>query len=342
MMRATEPHGPVYDHLHRLTGDRGLFEHALYAEPRPEHGYCVDDAARGLIVVTREPDVDAGLRRLGAAYLDLVLDAVEPDGKVHNRRALDGTWTDEAGVGDWWGRALWGLGVAAAHGPTGAVRARALMGFRLAAVNRSPHVRAMVFAGLGAGELLLARPDDVMAAELLAATTGRLLLLSADAGDWPWPEPRLTYANGALAECLLLSWQAVDDRTAGALGLELLDFLLETETLDGRLSVTPVGGRGPGDTGPAFDQQAIEVAALADACARADRLAPDQRWRDGVAMAWAWFTGDNDAGTPMYDPTTGGGYDGLQRTGPNLNQGAESTLAMLATAQRARALGLLG
>ena len=39
----------------------------------------------------------------------------------------------------------------------------------------------------------------------------------------------------------------------------------------------------------------------------------------------------------MFDPATGGGYDGLQADGLNLNQGAESTLAMLSTAQHARA-----
>ena len=42
----------------------------------------------------------------------------------------------------------------------------------------------------------------------------------------------------------------------------------------------------------------------------------------------------------MFDPVTGGGYDGLTREGRNLNQGAESTLAMLSTAQHARRLGV--
>jgi hypothetical protein len=55
-----------------------------------------------------------------------------------------------------------------------------------------------------------------------------------------------------------------------------------------------------------------------------------------VHLAWNWFHGDNDSATPMFDPRTGGGYDGLERFGRNLNQGAESTLAMLATAQLAR------
>jgi hypothetical protein len=41
----------------------------------------------------------------------------------------------------------------------------------------------------------------------------------------------------------------------------------------------------------------------------------------------------------MTDAGTGGGFDGLGSTAANLNQGAESTLALLATLQHGRALG---
>ena len=53
-------------------------------------------------------------------------------------------------------------------------------------------------------------------------------------------------------------------------------------------------------------------------------------------MAISWFLGDNDRSIAMYDPESGGGYDGLTDTGPNLNQGAESTLAMISTLQHGR------
>jgi hypothetical protein len=159
---------------------------------------------------------------------------------------------------------------------------------------------------------------------------------------WPWPEARLSYSNASIAEALLIAGQALPDPVVASRGLRLLDFLLRTETRDGHLSVTPVGGRGRFDATPAFDQQPIEVATLADACARAFATTADNRWRSGVRMAWAWFLGDNDTSIPMFDPQTGGGFDGLHREGRNLNQGAESTLAALSTAQQARRLGLLG
>ena len=71
-------------------------------------------------------------------------------------------------------------------------------------------------------------------------------------------------------------------------------------------------------------------------------LDPDRRWRAGLTATVTWFLGDNDAGTPMWDPTTGGGYDGLQPTGPNLTPGAESTRALLSTLQHGRRLADVG
>jgi hypothetical protein len=334
---------PNFRHLERLTDGYGLFEHALFDDPRPEHGYCLDDVARGLVVTCREPAPSRAVRGLAGQYLDFTLAAVGPDGSCHNRMAIDGRWRDEPGVGDWWGRGLWGLGVAAASAPTAAMRARAVLGFRAAAQRRSPDRHAMAFAALGAGELLLRRPDEASARALLVDAVAAIAVppgsesLSLDS-RWPWPEPRLRYASGAIVEALLLAGVALADPGVRATGLRLLDFLVRTEIRDGRVSVTPVAGRGVDDTSIGFDQQPIEVAALADACARAFALTGDDRWRGGVRSAWAWFTGDNDSATAMFDPVTGAGFDGLQAGGRNQNQGAESTLAFLSTAQQARRL----
>lgn len=328
---------PVFDHLSRLTDDRGLFEHALHDTPRPEHGYCLDDVARALVVVCRQPCPDTEILRLCRHYLDFTVSAIDEGGLCHNRMDIRGRWTDDAAAGDWWGRAVWALGVAAVMAPTVRLRRQALAGFHRAACARSVDLRAMTFAALGAGELLLHDPEQHRARALLE--DARRLLVTPnqliDQPGWLWNESRLRYGNGSVVEAVLLIGIALPDAGAVSRGLELLDFLLGIEVQDGHYSVTPVGGRGPGEIGPSFDQQPIEVAALADACALAYRTTGDPRWRDEVQRAWAWFEGDNDCGVPMFDATTGGGYDGLHAGGPNLNQGAESTLAMLSTAQHA-------
>jgi hypothetical protein len=325
---------PIFRHLRRLTDAGGLYEHAEGVTPRREHGYCLDDVARALMVVCREEHA-AELDDLREQYLTFVLAAQEPDGRFHNRRQLDLTWSDTASVEDCWGRALWGLGTAVARVPH--LHERALAGFDAGAVLRSPHRRAMAFAALGAAEVLVVLPEHREARALMTAVAIAVGRPAVDEA-WRWPERRLSYANAALPEALLAAGAVLDSPSLVADGLRLLGWLLDEQSRDGHLSVVPTGGRGPGETGPAFDQQPIEVAALADACARAYLIAGRPRWAEGIELAAAWFSGVNDSGTSMRDPVTGGGFDGLQRVGRNENQGAESTLALLSTLQQARSM----
>ena len=146
----------------------------------------------------------------------------------------------------------------------------------------------------------------------------------------------MTYANATLPEAMIAAGSVLGRPILVEQGLELLGWLLARETRHGHLSITPVGGSGPDDEGPGFDQQPIEVAALADACARALAVTGDQRWADGITAAANWFLGDNDTGAAMWDPDTGGAFDGLEEHGANRNQGTESTLALLSTLQHAR------
>lgn len=328
-----------FDHLVDLTDRYGTFEHADHAHARREHGYCVDDVARVLLVASREPEPSPLVQELARRSLRFLIGAQGVTGRSRNRRSVDGRWHGPPGVEDCWGRSLWALGTAAAQ-RRGYHADSALTYFHHAAQQRSAWPRAMAFAGLGAAAVADTDPRDRRARALVSDAADLLDALGADAIDeppgWIWPEPRLTYANAALPEALMAAGHTLDRPTLLDHGLELLRWLLDRETLDGHLSVTPVGGAGPSDAAPRFDQQAIEVASMADACARAWRLTGDASWAQGVRLAGAWFDGANDAGVVMWDPTTGGGYDGLEPHGANRNQGAESTIALISTRQQVR------
>ena len=103
--------------------------------------------------------------------------------------------------------------------------------------------------------------------------------------------------------------------------------------------MVPAGGWGRGEDRPAFDQHPSQVAALADACVRAAAVTGDSTWLTGVEMSVRWLLGDNDAGIAMFDSATGGCSDALGRTSRSRNQGAESTLAMIAVLQQGRSMG---
>ena len=322
---------PSLAHLAAMTDARGIFEHAKLDVPRREHGYCLDDNARALIVAVREDAVSDIAARLAEIYLGFVDDAVGEDGRAHNRMDAAGRWVDRPGVDDWWGRALWGLGVAAARSSDSALAARARSVFHRAAQATSSSLRTMCFATLGAAEMLAEDPQDAAARRLLKRAVA--VITSSRSRIWGWPEDRLHYANAVIPEAVITAGACLADDALVSRGLRLLEFLVEIETRDGHLSVTPVGGRGPDDPSPALDQQPIEVAAIAEAAASAFEVTGDDRWLDLVGTAWAWFEGDNDVKAVMYDAETGAGFDGLTPVGRNENRGAESTLAALSTLQ---------
>jgi hypothetical protein len=324
-----------FEHLYRLSDKSGLFEHAQITQPRTGHGYCVDDVSRGLLVVARQPEPTDRLNRLGAMYLRFVVAAQDLDGRFHNRRGIDLRWQDEPTLEDCWGRALWGLGSAVRHAPK--LASQALAHFDISDCRRSPWPRAMAFAGLGAAEVLRAMPAHAGARSLLADAAAAIGSPHDDA-DWRWPESRLRYANAALPETLIAAGSLLGDARALDEGLAMLGWLLAVETAGDHLSVTPVDGWHRGEPRPGFDQQPIEVAALADACATAFDVTGEDRWLDGVGLAADWFLGANDVEVALIDPISGGGCDGLERRGRNENQGAESTLALISTFQQAHRL----
>jgi hypothetical protein len=130
--------------------------------------------------------------------------------------------------------------------------------------------------------------------------------------------------------------EALGDGALVTRGLEVLAWLIDTETGSNGFSFTPVAGRGPAGMKPAFDQQPIEAWAMADACFAAGRVDGDEKWACGVVDAATWFLGRNDCGAVVYDATTGAGFDGLCPTDVNRNRGAESTLSALGSLIRLR------
>lgn len=323
-----------FDHIAAMSDRFGTFEHADHRTPRVEHGYCVDDVARVLLVAAREPERSSMVTQLMESSCRFIAEAQGESGDIRNRRRADGTWRGPVTVDDCWGRSLWGLGTAAGLADA-ALAEEALICFDSSARLRSTWTRSMAFAALGAAEVVRAHPDHQGALGLLH-DAALVIDGPTDDSDWMWPEQRLSYANAVVPDALMAAGHALGRPALVERGVALLGWLLGRETRRGHLSVTPAGGAGPhdgGGAGAAFDQQPIEVAAIADACSRAIDLTGWSSWRSGIEMAGAWFDGDNDSMCVMWDEESGGGFDGLEPGGRNENQGAESTLALISTRQ---------
>lgn len=318
-----------YTHLLALTTERGVYEHCSGQNPLPEHGYCVDDVARALIVVARDDDPPDEVARVADMCMDFLCAAQHVDGSVVNRQGADGTWSGEPEVGDHWGRALWAWGTVVGRSDDLDRIERAVGAFRLSSSRRSPFLRSMAHAALGAAEYLRRFPHNTAALDVLADARNHALRHRGP--SIPWPEAKLTYANAIIPQAVIAAGVHLGEPTTVDHGLEMLHWL--TRLQSGGSHLSPIGNAGwwPGDALPAFDQQPLEVSHLVDAALTAFDATSDTQWLDVARQGAAWFYGVNDVGVWMHDPKTGAGYDGLTSSGPNPNCGAESTLAYLST-----------
>jgi hypothetical protein len=149
--------------------------------------------------------------------------------------------------------------------------------------------------------------------------------------DWPWVEDQLTYANGKIAQAMILSGRSMGRSDILQAGLRSLKWLLEVQT-DPKGHFVPVGNNGwypRGGSKARFDQQPIEALNMIEACLEAFESTEDRKWISHAQKCFEWFLGRNDLNLSLYDHRTGGCCDGLQADGPNQNQGAESTLVCL-------------
>ncbi len=317
---------PKLDHLARLTDEIGVFEHAAGLEPRRELGYTTEDAARALVVTARwEPETETATA-LSCIYLDFIRGSIVEGAPVRNRMAPDRIWMGPPSA-DAHGRAIWGLGLAAAESSSAETVEAALSCLDRISTVDDPSIRPWVYTGLGAAGLLRADPAHRGARSLAEEALHRLP--GPKGSGWIWPEPRLTYDNARLPQCLIGLGLALDRSEKIGDGLTLLTWLVGLEHHLDRFSFTSVGGRGPGESGPAFDQQPLEATAMADACVAAWEVTSDHSWLQLALQAVEWFTGRNDRGIPVYDPMTGAGHDGLTEAGISANAGAESTISAL-------------
>lgn len=325
-------------HMRRLTDDTGILQHAIYAIPHREHGYCTDDNARALLAAAMYYDLthDDSVLPLIDIYLAFVHHAFNPQTRrFRNFMSYDRRWLEEVGSEDVHGRAIWGLGTAAmlAHSDAQLTLANRLYHQALEPVEQFTSPRAWAFALVGIHNFLCRFSGDTPSRRIRKTLADRLLAqFKANASpDWPWNENTVTYDNAKLPHALLLAGKGMGDQAMIEQGYQSLHWLVKLQTVDdGRISL--IGNQGwleRGGRRARFDQQPVEAMALVEACAAAYRISGEECWFDHARAVLAWFTGNNEVHASLYDYQTGGCRDGLHSDGPNLNQGAESTLAWL-------------
>ncbi len=321
-------------HVLRLTDSSGIVQHAKYGIPNLKEGYCLDDNARALLMITmayRQFKAPEALRLL-PIYLSFVHYMQRDDGDFRNFLHYNRTYLDEKGSEDSFGRNVWALGYLIRFAPNNSYRefAAELFYNSVPVFESLTHVRGVANTIIGISYYLKNFQGDEGMVKVLMDLTDKMMdfLHKNSNEDWYWFEDVMTYDNGILPLSLLHSSEITGNNEVKEAGLKSLEFLKEKTFFKNYL--TPVGNQGwlrkDGDM-PLFDQQAIEVMAMVLLFEEAYQVTKDAEHIQLMFTSFMWFLGENELHIPLYDHETHGCCDGLEYNGINRNQGAESTLA---------------
>ncbi len=342
------------DHLIHLTDKFGIVQFAKLAKRDISSGYTLDDNARALAVVslywsklgslTPRPSGTKPKRVLTElinTYLDFISFVACPDGHFLNYvkadRTLDDSQNSQINFEESNARAIFALTqTTSTTSLSKPIKRKALellqkrynYGFSFT----SPRAISLCIKSLC---LIINRKiaiEGINPDEVLRKQSDRLIELyqATRHDEWRWFESYLTYSNGVMPEALLLVYDTTKDKRYLKIGKTTLDFLIEKSFINGIFM--PIGQDGwhhKNKRRNKYDQQPEEVRAMVYALRAGYMVTGNAEYHQLMRKTFNWFLGDNSLHQIVCDQTTGGCFDGVGRTGINLNQGAESTVSYL-------------
>ena len=328
------------NHLKVMTTDIGLIQFSKINQPDIKSGYTLDDNARALVATCMIFKLEGSKERIEEIrkYLGFIKFCQQPAGNFLNYVDQDKNFTDQnnkVNLDDSNGRAIWALGYlllltkllpSEIISETKAILEKSI--HHLEEIN-SPRAMAFAIKGIYYRQKVIKSSENT---DLIKLFANRLVdLYTHDATDkWEWFENSITYANSILPEAMLYAWLTTKESIYKDIARTSFNFLLDNTFNENGIEVISnktwlLKGKEAGHNG----EQPIDVAYTIMTLGKFYDVLMDEDYRLKMVIAFNWFLGNNRLNQIIYNPCTGGCYDGLEDTHVNINQGAESTVSYL-------------
>lgn len=326
------------NHIKKMTTAIGMIQFAKISSPDIHSGYTLDDNARALNAICQHYELFQNKHDLSLinTYLQFIKHCIQPDGTFLNYVDENNQFTDQnysENLDDSNGRAIWVLGYVCSLKHLLPINltneAEHLIQRAIPQLHKIHSTRAMAFIIKG-----LHYQNKQAHINLLQILANRLTQMykHEKTTNWHWFENYLTYGNSLLPEAMLCAYLSTKNEEYKQIALESFDFLLSKVVVDGKLKVisnkgwhvkdeiteTVIGG-----------EQPIDVTYTVLALEQFYAVFEKERYKQTAIIAFNWFLGKNHLNQIVYNPCTGGCYDGVEEHNVNLNQGAESTISYL-------------
>lgn len=326
------------DHLIRMTTEFGFVQFANNSTPDLSSGYTLDDNARALIVMLHHYKLTESYDDLLMiqTYLQFIAYCIQEDGKFLNYVDVNGNFTNQnhiENLEDANGRAIWALGELIGMAdilPENCVQLAKELFERTSIHLLSYHsTRSMAFIIKG---LYFSSENDYR--DHINTLADRLLSMYnyECSEEWQWFESYLTYGNSVIPEAMLIAYQVTGNILYAKSAYDSFDFLLSKVLSKNVIQFISNNGwehkNRPRPTSIGGEQP-IEVAYTILALNRFFNESSENKYKEMMVLSFDWFLGRNHLNQIIYNPVTGGCFDGLEADKININQGAESTLSYL-------------
>lgn len=328
------------NHLKAMTTDVGIIQFSFMNEPDITTGYTLDDNARALVATCMNYKQVGAKERINdiSKYLSFIKRCQQPNGDFLNYIDEEQNFTDQnktVNLDDSNGRALWALGyllILKGRLPDEII-AEAELIFKKSLLHivkiKSPRAMAFALKGIYYRQKVIKSPENLVIIKTFADRLVKLYKQVAT-DKWEWFESSLTYANSVLPEAMLYAWLIAREPIYKDIAMSSFNFLLSQIFNENGIEV--ISNRNwlkKGQERIHFGEQPIDVAYTIMTLGKFYDVMMDEDYRQKMIIAFNWFLGNNRLHQIIYNPCTGGCYDGLEETHVNLNQGAESTVSYL-------------
>lgn len=336
------------EHLFRMTDCTGIIQHSKYSIPDLATGYTTDDNARALIIACMlyGKYSSEDFLNLINRYLAFLYFAQNSDGKFKNFMNYQRQFIEDEGSEDSFGRSLWALGALSSMEalPNGLLEPANRMILRaIPNLDNLKALRSICYSLIGLVNNYQGNSKMVTKKQIEALAEIVYSKFDTNTSEkWYWFENSITYANGIIPYALFKAYSILGKKKYIAVGLKILHFLEGICLKDGYLKLIGCNGwAAKGKTPAKFDEQPIDAADMVLAYSEAYKITQCQSYLDNSRLCFNWFLGTNCHNISLINPDTGGCFDGLTRTGANLNQGAESIFAYIISYLTVEGLGIV-
>ena len=325
-------------HINNMTTEFGMIQFSKISVPDINSGYTLDDNARALIAICQhyemyKQDIDLDLIQI---YFQFIKHCSQANGKFLNyvNRQLEFTEQNfSENLDDSNGRAIWALGYLISLKEILPIplieKAEKLIQKTLPHLDKIHSTRAMAFVLKG-----LHYQNKAQNLPLIQTLADRMVGMYKHEKtiEWYWFENYLTYANSLLPEALLCAYLSTRNEEYKKIAIESFGFLLSKIFVDESIKVISNKGwfvKEKSAEKVIGGEQPIDIAYTIMALEKFYFVLNKDEYKQKAKIAFNWFLGDNHLHQIVYNPRTGGCYDGVEEHNVNLNQGAESTISYL-------------